>query len=155
MARTMPTTSATANATTSATASASWARNNFAEILSRAAYGKERITIERRGRPLAVLVPVEDLEHLEGVAAEARGSKAAGATTADPLEALESYRRRVQELEQLLAERDRQEASYRTDVSRLAQAFQSARIRAWNWTAEARLTQYLPIHGDSNYSTHP
>ena len=140
MPRTMP--------TTSATASASWARNNFAEVLSRAAYGKERITIERRGRPLAVLVPVEDLELLEGTAAEARGSKAAGTTTADPLEELEFYRRRVQELEQLLAERDRQEASYRTDVSRLAQAFQPARIRAWNWTAEARLTQYLPIHRD-------
>ncbi len=89
-----------------------------------------------------------DLELLEGVAAEARRGKAAGTTTAEPLEELEFYRRRVQELEQLLAERDRQEASYRRDVSRLAQAFQPARIRAWNWTAEARLTQYLPIHGD-------
>ncbi len=37
------------------------ARTNLAELLARVAYGKERITIERRGRPLAALVPIEDL----------------------------------------------------------------------------------------------
>lgn len=41
------------------------ARNNFAEILGQVTYAKKRITIERRGRPLAVLVPIEDLAVLE------------------------------------------------------------------------------------------
>ena len=67
---------------------------------------------------------------------------------ADLLEELESYRRRVRELERILAERDLQRAADRKEVSRLAQAFHPARIRAWCWTAEARLTQYLPIRGD-------
>ena len=47
-------------------ATASEARQNFAEVLGRVAYGKERVTIERRGKPLAVLVPIEDLALLEG-----------------------------------------------------------------------------------------
>jgi len=29
------------------------------------AYGKDRVVLERRGKPLAALVPVEDLELLE------------------------------------------------------------------------------------------
>ena len=41
------------------------ARQNFADLLSSVAYGKERIAIERRGRPLAVLLPIEELEALE------------------------------------------------------------------------------------------
>ncbi len=61
---------------------------------------------------------------------------------------LGSYRRRVRELEQILAERDTQEAADRKEVSRLAQAFRPAKIRAWSWSAEARLTQYLPVRGD-------
>ncbi|MCH9000701.1 MAG: type II toxin-antitoxin system prevent-host-death family antitoxin, partial [Proteobacteria bacterium] len=78
MPRTMPTTrAATSAATGSATASASWVRDNFAEAIGRVAYGKERITIERRGRPLAVLVPVEDLDCLvDGAAAALRESEA-------------------------------------------------------------------------------
>jgi prevent-host-death family protein len=73
----MPTASATTSAATSAATSASWARNNFAEVLSRVAYGKERVTIERRGRPLAVLVPVEDLDCLvDGAATALRESEA-------------------------------------------------------------------------------
>ncbi len=70
-------TSATGSAATSVRASASWARNNFAEAIGRVAHGKERITIERRGRPLAVLVPVEDLDCLvDGAAAALRESEA-------------------------------------------------------------------------------
>ena len=41
------------------------ARDGFSDALNRAAYGRERIVITRRGRPLAVLVPVADLEQLE------------------------------------------------------------------------------------------
>ncbi len=50
--------------------SATEARSNFSEVLGRIAYGKERVTIERRGRPLAVLLPIEELARLEARAAE-------------------------------------------------------------------------------------
>jgi len=45
--------------------SASDARIEFAEVLNRAAYGKERVVFTRRGKRLAAIVPVEDLELLE------------------------------------------------------------------------------------------
>ena len=41
------------------------ARQSFSEILNRAAYGKERVVIERHGRRLAAVVPLEDLDLLE------------------------------------------------------------------------------------------
>jgi prevent-host-death family protein len=41
------------------------ARKNFSEILNRAAYGKERVILTRRGKPLAAIVPIEDIETLE------------------------------------------------------------------------------------------
>jgi prevent-host-death family protein len=44
---------------------ASEARNNLAEVLEQVHYGQERVTIERRGKPFAVLVPIEDLELLQ------------------------------------------------------------------------------------------
>lgn len=40
------------------------ARGQFAEILNRAAYGGERIILERRGKPVAAVVSMEDLEDL-------------------------------------------------------------------------------------------
>ncbi len=66
---------------------------------------------------------------------------------------LESYRRRVRELERILAERDLQEAADTKEVSRLAQAFRPAKIRAWNWPAETRVTEYLPARGDVHDSS--
>ena len=36
------------------------------ELMARVGYGGERYLIERRGKPLAALVSVEDLERLEG-----------------------------------------------------------------------------------------
>ncbi len=41
------------------------AREGLAEMLNRVAYGRERVVIERRGKNLAALVPVEDLDLLE------------------------------------------------------------------------------------------
>ena len=38
------------------------ARSDLAELLSRVAYGKERLVITRHGRELAALVPIEDLQ---------------------------------------------------------------------------------------------
>jgi prevent-host-death family protein len=40
-------------------------RNNLADALNRAAYGGERVILERRGKPVAVLVSMDDLELLE------------------------------------------------------------------------------------------
>ncbi len=40
------------------------ARNQFSEIINRAAYGKERVVLTRRGKQLVAVIPVEDLELL-------------------------------------------------------------------------------------------
>lgn len=41
------------------------AREDLAEMVNRVAYGHERIVLERRGKNLAALVPIEDLDLLE------------------------------------------------------------------------------------------
>ena len=41
------------------------ARDALGDTVNRVSYGHERILIERRGRNMAALVPVEDLELLE------------------------------------------------------------------------------------------
>lgn len=41
------------------------AKAQLSALMARAGYGGERFVIERRGRPLAALVGVEDLERLE------------------------------------------------------------------------------------------
>lgn len=43
------------------------ARERFSEVVNRAAFGKERILLTRRGKPLVVMLPVADLEHLEAL----------------------------------------------------------------------------------------
>jgi prevent-host-death family protein len=50
------------------------ARSNFAELVGRVGYGKETVAIERRGRPVAALVPIEDLTLIEEHRAQARQS---------------------------------------------------------------------------------
>lgn len=42
-------------------------RVNLSEVLNRAAYGKERIVLTRRGKELAAIVPIDDLELLEDI----------------------------------------------------------------------------------------
>ena len=41
------------------------ARDNFADALNRAAYGGERVVLSRRGKPLAAIVPLADIEAME------------------------------------------------------------------------------------------
>jgi prevent-host-death family protein len=43
------------------------ARDSFAKVVNRAAYGKERVVLARRGKPLVAVVPIEDVELLEGL----------------------------------------------------------------------------------------
>jgi prevent-host-death family protein len=46
---------------------ASAARQNFSDIVNRAAYGGERIIVHRSKKPVAAVVPIEDLELLEQI----------------------------------------------------------------------------------------
>lgn len=42
-------------------------RENLSDAVNRAAFGKERIILTRRGRKLAGIVPFEDIERLEAL----------------------------------------------------------------------------------------
>jgi prevent-host-death family protein len=46
------------------------AREGFPEVVNRAAYGKERTIVSRRGKDLAAVIPIEDLRLLERPARE-------------------------------------------------------------------------------------
>ena len=43
------------------------ARDRFSKAVSRAAYGSDRIVIQRRGKPVAALVSMDDLRLLEAL----------------------------------------------------------------------------------------
>lgn len=43
------------------------ARQNFSELLNRVAYGKDRVLLTRRSRPLVAVVPIEDIALLEAM----------------------------------------------------------------------------------------
>lgn len=47
--------------------SVSEAREDFAELVNRAAYKHERVLIARRGRPIAAIVSIADVKFLERV----------------------------------------------------------------------------------------
>ena len=53
--------------------SAADARKNLAEVLNTVAYGKKRVVLSRRGKGIAALVQVEDLELLEKLEARVKG----------------------------------------------------------------------------------
>jgi prevent-host-death family protein len=46
------------------------AREEFPELVNRAAYGKEWIIVSRRGKDLAAVIPIEDLHLLDLLAQE-------------------------------------------------------------------------------------
>jgi prevent-host-death family protein len=50
-----------------ATLSTVLARNEFSTVINRAAFGKERVILARRGKPIAAVVPMEDLELLRAL----------------------------------------------------------------------------------------
>ena len=47
--------------------SAAKARGRFADIIGQVSYAKERITVTRRGKAVAAVIPIEDLEILEAI----------------------------------------------------------------------------------------
>lgn len=46
------------------------AREEFPEVVNRAAYGNERTIVSRRGKDLAAVIPIDDLRLLERLAQE-------------------------------------------------------------------------------------
>ncbi|HEY9692514.1 MAG TPA: type II toxin-antitoxin system Phd/YefM family antitoxin [Oculatellaceae cyanobacterium] len=49
------------------TIAASIARKLFPDLLNRVGFGHERILVERRGKPIAAIVSIEDLQRLEAL----------------------------------------------------------------------------------------
>ena len=43
------------------------ARKNFSELVNRVAYGKDRVVLTRRNKPLAAVVPIEDIALIEEI----------------------------------------------------------------------------------------
>jgi prevent-host-death family protein len=43
------------------------ARRSFSAVIARVAFGKERIIVERNGKPLVALIGIEDLRRLEAL----------------------------------------------------------------------------------------
>lgn len=41
------------------------ARENFSDLINKAAYGNERVILTRRGKALAAVIPLNDLESLK------------------------------------------------------------------------------------------
>ncbi len=50
-------------------------KQNLSEIVNRAAYGNERITILSRGKPRAALISIQELEQLKLVAQEGQTAR--------------------------------------------------------------------------------
>lgn len=62
--------------------SVSEARESFADLVNRVAYGRERVLVARRGRAVAAIVPIEDVERLERLDREAASLAGRDAGTA-------------------------------------------------------------------------
>jgi prevent-host-death family protein len=59
----MPTTKKSSNEAITTAA----ARKNFSDLINRVAYGKDRVVLTRRNRPLAAVVPIEDIALIEEI----------------------------------------------------------------------------------------
>ncbi len=63
------------------------ARKNFSELVARVAFGGARVIVERRGKPMAALISIADLQRLEEYERQAqtrrqRGLEALGRASA-------------------------------------------------------------------------
>jgi len=67
-------------------------RNDLSDTLNRVAYGRERIVLHRRGKNLAVLIPIEDFKFLEEIE-DAKDVDEAIRRLDDPNEKPVSYRK--------------------------------------------------------------
>lgn len=41
------------------------ARENFSDLINKAAYGQQRVILTRRGKALAAVIPLDDLDNLQ------------------------------------------------------------------------------------------
>lgn len=41
------------------------ARENFSDLINKAAYGQQRVILTRRGKALAAVIPLDDLSNLD------------------------------------------------------------------------------------------
>ena len=58
------------------------AQDRFPEILDTAITSKERVVLTRQGKPVAAVVPIEDLERLEEAIEDRLGRRGGGARSA-------------------------------------------------------------------------
>lgn len=70
------------------------AREHLSDLLNRAAYRGERFIVDRHGKPLAAIVPVSDLDHLEELE-DAADREAADEARADDVVDWESAKREM------------------------------------------------------------
>lgn len=66
------------------TRSTTQARDEFADLVNAVAYRGERVVLTRRGKAIAVIVPVDDLEALEAAEDAADVTAAAAASAEEP-----------------------------------------------------------------------
>lgn len=80
--------------------SASQARENLSDLINQAAYAKERVVLTRRGKKLAAIVPIEDLDRLEALeeAEDVQEAQEALARIAAGEEAVIPWEKALQEL---------------------------------------------------------
>lgn len=64
--------------------SVSEARETFADLVNRVAYGNERITVVRHGRAVAAIVPMSDVDRLEAMDASVRAGERPIVPTTSP-----------------------------------------------------------------------
>jgi prevent-host-death family protein len=57
----------TVKKSTNAAVTTASARKNFSDLINRVAYGKDRVVLTRRNKPLAAVVPIEDIELIEEI----------------------------------------------------------------------------------------
>ena len=51
------------------------ARENFSDLINKAAYGNERVILTRRGKALAAIIPLNDLDSLSSINLESSSTE--------------------------------------------------------------------------------
>jgi len=57
----------TTKTSTDAAVTTAAARKNFSDLINRVAYGKDRVVLTRRNKPLVAVVPIEDIALIEEI----------------------------------------------------------------------------------------
>ena len=57
----------TTKTSTDAAVTTAVARKNFSDLINRVAYGKDRVVLTRRNKPLVAVVPIEDIALIEEI----------------------------------------------------------------------------------------